>query len=489
MLTTIWKSSRFGLPPDLASFALLNAKHALVYEATFRPLLSAPCDVDARRLAELRTGMVHARAAFGYAALRGHFASVRACVAGFVTHGGYRHVDSAAHRAAACAITGMSQLDIRAASWASSALVPAHYVGIDHRMRWVVLSIRGTHSFADILIDLHAAPHAFALPNARAAADEREGSVHAGMLAAARGLLRSAAATLAECCAEYPEYQLVVVGHSLGAGTAALLTALLRHPDADDEGAPAPASDAAAPAAAPASDEGRGRAQLRRAVCLAFSPPAIADIATARALAPYVTSVIVGADAVPRLCAANALQLCAELEKESAYSLITSSRAWRVAEEHVFGLMRAVGAMRHVPALPTEPGDDEASAAAAAAAAETRAAVARALPLEALCRGGRGHHFPPGQIIHLCDRPPVDVDDTRAVLADAEGEPAAALLPVDSDAIARAVAPADPGACAARVAACDPAHYSKLLLLPEMIADHLPDRVLALLERASQNVP
>jgi FAD/FMN-containing dehydrogenase len=27
------------------------------------------------------------------------------------------------------------------------------------------------------------------------------------------------------------------------------------------------------------------------------------------------------------------------------------------------------------------------------------------------CRGGRGHHFPPGQIIHLCDRPPVDVDD------------------------------------------------------------------------------
>jgi hypothetical protein len=35
-----------------------------------------------------------------------------------------------------------------------------------------------------------------------------------------------------------------------------------------------------------------------------------------------------------------------------------------------------------------------------------------------------------------------------------------------------------------RVALCEPAHYSKLLLLPEMISDHLPDRVLLLLESA-----
>jgi hypothetical protein len=32
-------------------------------------------------------------------------------------------------------------------------------------------------------------------------------------------------------------------------------------------------------------------------------------------------------------------------------------------------------------------------------------------------------------------------------------------------------------------------HYSKRLLLPEMLSDHLPDRVLALLERAAQDPP
>lgn len=149
------------------------------------------------------------------------------------------------------------------------------------------------------------------------------------------------------------------------------------------------------------------------------------------------------------------------------------------------------------------------------------------LPSE-LRRGGAGHHFPPGRIIHLCDRRPRRAARTHASSTDAITVAMAAeasadlLVPMDSAPqlardetlnaaqpvlIATATALATdggsasgagantsahgaqahsaPGTPVVGVALVEPALYSKILLMPdEMLSDHLPDRVLELLERA-----
>jgi len=50
------------------------------------------------------------------------------------------------------------------------------------------------------------------------------GYSHFGMLAAARWVMQQTQATLREALEGCPGYHLQIVGHSLGAGTAALLT-------------------------------------------------------------------------------------------------------------------------------------------------------------------------------------------------------------------------------------------------------------------------
>ena len=50
------------------------------------------------------------------------------------------------------------------------------------------------------------------------------GYSHFGMLAAARWVLQQTKDRLEEAMIGYPSYHLQIVGHSLGAGTAALLT-------------------------------------------------------------------------------------------------------------------------------------------------------------------------------------------------------------------------------------------------------------------------
>ena len=54
------------------------------------------------------------------------------------------------------------------------------------------------------------------------------GYSHLGMLAAARWLLRATTPTLREALAANPGYSLRIVGHSMGGGTAAMLTMMLR---------------------------------------------------------------------------------------------------------------------------------------------------------------------------------------------------------------------------------------------------------------------
>lgn len=99
-----------------------------------------------------------------------------------------------------------------------------------HETSSVVLAIRGSISLRDVLTDLTAASERF-----DADGMPPETMAHRGMIAGARYVRSRLAATgvLEHALARHPDYDLVLTGHSLGAGVAVLLAIMLRpmHPD------------------------------------------------------------------------------------------------------------------------------------------------------------------------------------------------------------------------------------------------------------------
>eukprot|EP00635_Sarcinochrysidales_sp_CCMP3193_P000421 CAMPEP_0118912694 /NCGR_PEP_ID=MMETSP1166-20130328/13820_1 /TAXON_ID=1104430 /ORGANISM="Chrysoreinhardia sp, Strain CCMP3193" /LENGTH=941 /DNA_ID=CAMNT_0006852215 /DNA_START=23 /DNA_END=2848 /DNA_ORIENTATION=- len=193
-------------------------------------------------------------------------------------------------------------------------------VVVDDARRLVVVACRGTLSLEDCLTDATAKPvpvnlvgvfppperqqhrgenddlgerdKAFSfksedvpsdVPSELASEQDSEHLAHSGMLSVARHTADLVAPVLVEELSGQRDgsYEVVVIGHSLGAGVAALLTLLLRE------------------RAARGRQEGGALASAR---CVAFSPPgALVDASLAEKMAPFCASVVVGDDLVPRL--------------------------------------------------------------------------------------------------------------------------------------------------------------------------------------------
>ncbi|KAF9961335.1 hypothetical protein BGZ65_010841, partial [Modicella reniformis] len=110
-----------------------------------------------------------------------------------------------------------------------------HYINLDHGAQCVVLTCRGTLGLSDVLTDLCAHYDDLVLPTLlpNGKRGEQHASpkykVHAGMYASARLLsLESSTVfrTIKKALEDYPEYGLVLCGHSLGGGVAAILSLL-----------------------------------------------------------------------------------------------------------------------------------------------------------------------------------------------------------------------------------------------------------------------
>ena len=93
-----------------------------------------------------------------------------------------------------------------------------HLVAIDHAHKEVVLALRGTFSLQEVVIDI--------------ASFSREnycgGEAHEGMANMAERVWEVAGGTVVSLLEQHPNYTFIVTGHSLGGGTASLLTILLK---------------------------------------------------------------------------------------------------------------------------------------------------------------------------------------------------------------------------------------------------------------------
>ncbi|KAK3006938.1 hypothetical protein RJ639_016893 [Escallonia herrerae] len=182
--------------------------------------------------------------------------------------------------------TGYSQENVLLHEPKAGILKPAFTILIDHKSKSFLLLIRGTHSIKDTLTAATGAvvPFHHSVVHEGGVSNLVLGYAHCGMVAAARWIAKLATPCLMNALSEHPEYKLKIVGHSLGGGTAALLTYILRE-----------------------------KKELSTTTCVTFAPAACMTWELAESGSDFITSVINGADLVPTFSAASVDDLRAEV--------------------------------------------------------------------------------------------------------------------------------------------------------------------------------
>ncbi|XP_058536279.1 diacylglycerol lipase-beta isoform X3 [Ochotona princeps] len=168
--------------------------------------------------------------------------------------------------------TGLQYRDFIHISFHDKVYELPFLVALDHRKEAVVVAVRGTMSLQDILTDLSAESETL---DCECGVHDR--LAHKGISQAARYVHRCLIndGILSQAFSVAPEYRLVTVGHSLGAGAAALLALMLRS----------------------------SYPQVR---CYAFSPPrGLLSKSLCEYSKGFIVSLVLGKDVIPRLSVTN----------------------------------------------------------------------------------------------------------------------------------------------------------------------------------------
>lgn len=176
------------------------------------------------------------------------------------------------HFASILKTTGLQYRDFIHISFHDKVYELPFIVVLDHRKEAVVVAVRGTMSFQDVLTDLSAESE-----NIELEAELQDCVAHKGIAQAARYIYRRLVndGILSQAFSVAPEYRLVLVGHSLGAGAAALLAIMLR----------------------------KAYPQVR---AYAFSPPrGLLSKSLYEHSKDFIVSLILGMDVIPRLSVTN----------------------------------------------------------------------------------------------------------------------------------------------------------------------------------------
>ncbi|EDV28188.1 uncharacterized protein TRIADDRAFT_53544 [Trichoplax adhaerens] len=167
--------------------------------------------------------------------------------------------------------SGFDDEDIIVASYCNDLYELPFFVAYDHCKKKVILAIRGTMSLNDAITDLLAVPAELDIPG------YHDTSGHKGMCESAKVLKEKLKSQklLEPAFNEHPDYDLIIVGHSLGAGVAAILSILMK-PDYP---------------------------KLR---CFAYSPPGgLVSLELSKYARDFVISVVTGCDLVTRVSLQN----------------------------------------------------------------------------------------------------------------------------------------------------------------------------------------
>ncbi|KAM9716638.1 diacylglycerol lipase-beta [Menidia menidia] len=168
--------------------------------------------------------------------------------------------------------TGLQYRDFIYVSFHNQIFEIPFFVALDHQREAVLVAVRGTLSLKDVLTDLSAECENLSVEGVCGAC-----YAHKGMSQAAGYIYKKLVndGILNQAFSIAPEYKLVITGHSLGAGTAALLAILLRK-------------------------------SFPTLQCYSFSPPGgLLSKALADYSKDFVVSVVLGKDLVPRLSIPN----------------------------------------------------------------------------------------------------------------------------------------------------------------------------------------
>ncbi|XVE88611.1 hypothetical protein DITRI_Ditri19aG0083200 [Diplodiscus trichospermus] len=182
--------------------------------------------------------------------------------------------------------TGYTEADVLLQEPKAGILKPAFTILVDHKTKCFLLLIRGTHSIKDTLTAVTGAvvPFHHSVVQEGGVSDLVLGYAHCGMVAAARWIAKLATPCLIKALGQYPTYKVKIVGHSLGGGTGALLTYVLRE-----------------------------QKELSTTTCVTFAPAACMTWELAESGTAFITSIINGADLVPTFSAASVDDLRAEV--------------------------------------------------------------------------------------------------------------------------------------------------------------------------------
>ncbi|KAL3727726.1 hypothetical protein ACJRO7_032465 [Eucalyptus globulus] len=186
--------------------------------------------------------------------------------------------------------SGYSQEDVLLQNPKAALLKPAFTVIRDKSEKCLLLLIRGTHSIKDTLTAATGAvvPFHHSVLCDGGISNLVLGYAHCGMVAAARWIAKLSTPYLLKALDEHPDYKIKVVGHSLGGGTAALLTYILRE-----------------------------QKEFSSTTCVTFAPAACMTWELAESGKDFVTTTVNGSDLVPTFSAVSIDDLRSEVTASS----------------------------------------------------------------------------------------------------------------------------------------------------------------------------